>query len=51
MRSSSSATPIVGFPADPTGAGSVVNRYVHLLGFYLAFIGPFALLTTGAFAE
>jgi hypothetical protein len=36
--------PIVGFPSDPTGSGSVVNLYVHLLGFCLAFIGPFILL-------
>jgi len=43
--------PIVGFPGDPTGGGSVVNLYVHLLGFCLAFIGPFALLATGAFEE
>ena len=43
--------PVVGFPSDPTGAGSVVNLYVHLLGFCLAFIGPFALLAVGAFEE
>jgi len=43
--------PVVGFPSDPAGAGSVVNLYVHLLGFCLAFIGPFALLALGAFAE
>ena len=43
--------PVVGFPSDPTGAGSVVNLYVHLLGFCLAFIGPFALLVAGAFDE
>ncbi|WP_435095801.1 hypothetical protein [Halorubrum sp. N11] len=43
--------PIVGFPADPTGADSVVNLYVHLLGFCLAFIGPFALLAAGVFEE
>ncbi|WP_299330893.1 hypothetical protein [Haloplanus sp.] len=36
--------PIVGFPADPTGTGRVVNLYVHLLGFCLAFIGAFVLL-------
>ncbi|OYR54061.1 hypothetical protein DJ73_06025 [Halorubrum sp. Ea1] len=41
--------PVVGFPADPTGTGSVVNLYVHLLGFCLAFIGPFALLAVGVF--
>ncbi|EMA61795.1 hypothetical protein [Halorubrum lipolyticum] len=43
--------PIVGFPGDPTGTGSVVNLYVHLLGFCLAFIGPFALLAAGVFEE
>lgn len=43
--------PIVGFPGDPTGPDSVVNLYVHLLGFCLAFIGPFALLTAGVFEE
>ncbi|WP_435072869.1 hypothetical protein [Halorubrum sp. HHNYT27] len=43
--------PVVGFPADPTGEGGVVNLYVHLLGFCLAFIGPFAMLATGAFDE
>ncbi|MGQ3328877.1 MULTISPECIES: hypothetical protein [Halorubrum] len=41
--------PLVGFPGDPTGAGSVVNLYVHLLGFCLAFIGSFTLLAAGAF--
>lgn len=43
--------PVVGFPADPTGDGSVVNLYVHLIGFCLAFIGPFVLLAAGAFDE
>lgn len=43
--------PVVGFPTDPATGGSVVNLYVHLLGFCLAFIGPFALLATGAFEE
>jgi hypothetical protein len=41
--------PVVGFPTDPAVAGSVVNLYVHFLGFCLAFIGPFALLATGTF--
>ncbi|RLM71359.1 hypothetical protein DVK05_01515 [Halorubrum sp. Atlit-8R] len=41
--------PVVGFPSDPSGGGSVVNLYVHLLGFCLGFIGPFALLAGGAF--
>ena len=43
--------PVVGFPGDPTGPGSVVNLYVHLLGFCLASIGPFVLLAAGAFDE
>ncbi|WP_424014379.1 hypothetical protein ACOZ35_15375 [Halorubrum xinjiangense] len=43
--------PVVGFPADPAGDGSVVNLYVHFLGFCLGFIGPFALLAGGAFDE
>ena len=43
--------PVVGFPADPSGGGSVVNLYVHLLGFCLGFIGPFALLAGGVFDE
>ena len=43
--------PAVGFPGDPSGGGSVVNLYVHLLGFCLGFIGPFALLAGGAFDE
>jgi len=43
--------PIVGFPANPSGGGNVVNLYVHLLGFCLGFIGPFALLATGAFDD
>jgi hypothetical protein len=43
--------PVVGFPSDPSGGGSVVNLYVHLLGFCLGFIGPFALLAGGAFEE
>ncbi|EMA61563.1 hypothetical protein [Halorubrum kocurii] len=43
--------PVVGFPGDPAGPGSVVNLYVHLLGFCLAFIGPFGLLAAGVFEE
>ncbi|MFW6382631.1 MAG: hypothetical protein ACOCZD_01165 [Haloferacaceae archaeon] len=45
------AYPVVGFPSDPSGEGSVVNLYVHLLGFCLGFIAPFALLATGVFDE
>ena len=43
--------PAIGFPSDPTGVGSVLNLYVHFLGFCLAFIGPFVLLATGTFEE
>ena len=43
--------PVVGFPADPAAGGSVVNLYVHFLGFCLGFIAPFALLAGGAFDE
>ncbi|PSQ57319.1 hypothetical protein BRD22_02615 [Halobacteriales archaeon SW_8_68_21] len=43
--------PVVGFPADPSSGGSVVNLYVHLLGFCLGFIGPFALLAGGVFDD
>jgi hypothetical protein len=43
--------PVVGFPSDPAGGGSVVNLYVHLLGFCLGFIAPFALLAAGVFDE
>jgi hypothetical protein len=43
--------PVIGFPGDPTGSDSVVNLYVHLLGFCLAFIGPFILLAAGTFEE
>ncbi|QAU12846.1 hypothetical protein EKH57_08970 [Halorubrum sp. BOL3-1] len=43
--------PVVGFPPDPATGGSVVNLYVHLLGFCLGFIGPFALLAGSVFDE
>jgi hypothetical protein len=43
--------PVVGFPSDPAAGGSVVNLYVHLLGFCLGFIAPFALLAAGVFDE
>ena len=43
--------PVVGFPSEPAAGGSVVNLYVHLLGFCLGFIGPFALLAGGAFED
>lgn len=43
------AYPFVGFPTDVTGSGRVLNLYVHLLGFCLAFIGPYTLLSAGVF--
>ncbi len=45
------AYPVIGFPAEPTVDGSVVNLYVHLLGFCLAFIGPYVVLVAGVFDE
>lgn len=43
--------PLVGFPAEPSTAGRVINLYVHLLGFCLGFIGPYAMLAVGVFDE
>ena len=43
--------PIIGFPAEPTGDGGIVNLYVHLLGFCLAFIVSYAAVSTGLFDE
>jgi hypothetical protein len=43
--------PLVGFPAEPSTAGRVINLYVHLLGFCLGFIGPYATLAAGVFDE
>ena len=43
--------PLVGFPAEPSSAGRVINLYVHLLGFCLGFIGPYATLAAGVFDE
>ncbi len=45
------AYPVVGFPADPAADGNVVNLYVHLLGFCLAFIASYAAISTGLFDE
>ena len=45
------AYPVAGFPADPTGDGRVLNLYVHLLGYALAFIGPYVLIAFGAFDD
>lgn len=33
--------PLVAFPADPAGAGTVVNIYGHLLGYALGFIASY----------
>jgi hypothetical protein len=41
--------PFVGFPAPTPTDGSVVNVYVHLLGFCLGFIVPYVALAAGAF--
>nr|WP_245626059.1 rhomboid family intramembrane serine protease [Haloparvum sedimenti] len=43
------AYPAVGFPVDPVTGTSVLNLYVHLLGFCLGFIGPHIALTVGLF--
>ncbi|MBX0295310.1 hypothetical protein [Haloarcula nitratireducens] len=44
--------PIATFPVDPVVAGSVVNLYVHVLGYALGFIGAYAtvLLDRALFA-
>ncbi|MCG1004313.1 MULTISPECIES: hypothetical protein [Halobacterium] len=41
--------PFVGFPAPSPAAGTVVNLYVHLLGFCLGFLVPYVALAAGAF--
>jgi len=41
--------PITGFPATPIRDGAVVNLYVHLLGFCLAFIVPYVGVEIGVF--
>lgn len=43
--------PLIGFPTDATADGRVINTYVHLLGFCLAFIGPYVLVVAGGFAD
>lgn len=45
------AFPFAAFPADVRTGGTVLNLYVHLLGFCLAFIGPYLALELGAFGE
>lgn len=45
------AYPAVGFPVDPVTGASVLNLYVHLLGFCLGFIGPYIALAAGVFDE
>lgn len=42
--------PFAGFP-QPQVSGAVVNLYVHLLGYCLAFLVPYIALQTGAFAR
>ncbi|GGN22748.1 hypothetical protein GCM10009021_25420 [Halarchaeum nitratireducens] len=42
--------PFAGFP-QPRVGGSVVNLYVHLLGYCLAFLVPYVALQTDAFAR
>lgn len=37
--------PFAAFPADPTGSGTVLNLYEHVLGFCLGFIVPFVTFT------
>ncbi|MUV60636.1 hypothetical protein [Halobacterium sp. CBA1126] len=43
--------PFVGFPAPTPAAETVVNRYVHLLGFCLGFLVPYVALAAGAFDD
>lgn len=42
--------PFVGFPSPAAVDGSIVNLYVHLLGFCLGFIVPYVAVETGLFA-
>lgn len=41
--------PSVAFPADPHGAGTIVNLYTHLLGYALGFMSTYALRLRGGF--
>lgn len=41
------AVPFTTFPLDPVTGDSVVNVYVHLLGYALGFIGPYATAVVG----
>lgn len=34
--------PLAAFPVDPAWSGTVVNLYVHVLGFCLGFVAPYA---------
>lgn len=43
--------PLIGFPSDPSGAGLVVNVYVHALGYSLAFIVPYVAFELGVLAD
>jgi hypothetical protein len=42
---------LVGFSAAPVVRGAVVNRYVHLLGFCLAFLVPYVGIEVGVLAD
>jgi len=35
--------PVVAFPADPAGGGTVLNLYTHLLGFAVTFVAAYAV--------
>jgi drug/metabolite transporter (DMT)-like permease len=41
------AFPFVAFPADPVADGAVVNLYVHVLGYALAFVATYASIEVG----
>ncbi|MEF8808449.1 hypothetical protein [Natronomonas sp.] len=41
------AFPFVAFPADSAGDGTVVNLYVHLLGYALAFVATYVTIEVG----
>ncbi|MFW6384289.1 MAG: rhomboid family intramembrane serine protease [Halodesulfurarchaeum sp.] len=43
------AYPLFGFPPEPAGGGTVLNLYVHFLGYSLAFLVPYIALGSGLF--
>lgn len=43
--------PFVGFPSPAAVEGSIVNLYVHLLGFCLGFIVPYVAVAAGLFDD